>query len=282
VFFGIAALCATAMASRAIAAPMNFTVNPALSSISVQAYLGGPPAGGGTLITSSQDPIIDTTTTALGGTLVADISAPGPNISFPGGSNITYANQPINVLPDSNGGNAVSPDPAMTGGSPAQIGLFVNIPGLATGYLAISGALSDVTDFAAGGTPLAGGMFDATQQNILVTAGNGAYWINAPSLGGVQNGTTVLAPPALSAQNGVDSQGNVFPQNGSVMTVGPVSTITLPLFADQVVTLSGLPIDVIFTGQIVATSVPEPSTMVMAVLGLAGLVPLVVRRLRKA
>ncbi|HEY1599939.1 MAG TPA: PEP-CTERM sorting domain-containing protein [Pirellulales bacterium] len=278
----IAALGLAAISNHASAGPVTFTIDPTQSSLQAIAYLGGPPSGGGTQITTAQSGTSDTT--SLYGSLVADTAAAGGNISFPGGSNVNYTYQPGNFLPDANGGDATGPDPAGTGGAPAQFGLLVNIPGLATGYISISSALSDISDFSAGGTPLSGGSFDATQQNVLVTQGSIAYWISAPALSATPLfGSSVIAPPTLAAQNGVDSAGNSNGQVGSVTTIGGVTTITLPIFADQVVSVSGLPVDVVFTGQIVATAtVPEPTTFALAGFGIVGLMLVATRRLRRS
>jgi hypothetical protein len=277
----IVALAGALIASRASAAPVSFTIDPTQSSLQAIAYLGGPPSGGGTQITTAQTGTSDTT--SLYGNLIADTSAPGGNISFSGGSVVNYTYQPGNMLPDANGGDATGPDPLGTGGAPAQFGLLVNIPGLATGYISISSALSDVSDFTAGGTALSGGSFDATQQNVLVTQGSIAYWISAPAISATPLfGSSVIAPPTLSAQNGVDSSGNSNGQVGTVTNIGGVTTITLPIFADQVVSVSGLPVDVIFTGQIVATAtVPEPTTFALAGVGMVGLMLVANRRLRR-
>ena len=71
-------VAAVAMAGSAFAA--TFIIDPLQSSLNAAAYLNGPPGpGGGTQITVSQSALIDTTTTSLNGTLLANIG--GGNIS---------------------------------------------------------------------------------------------------------------------------------------------------------------------------------------------------------
>jgi len=273
----VAALGMAAIGNSA-SADTSYTIDPTLSSLSVAVYLGGPP-GIGTLVTVPQSGTSDTT--QLSGTLNATI---GGNISFGGGSNVIYGYQAGNFLPDANGGTPSNPDPAMTGGAPAQIALALDpTTGLGTGYIAIGSsvaAASDVTNVTPGGTALTAGLFDATQQNVLVTSGNISYWLDTVLASA--NGAQIIATPGspLTAQNGVDSFGNTTPLVGSVVVAGPITTITLPVFADQFVSLgSGLGIDVVFTGTIVANTpmagVPEPGTfgmmgVAMVGLGLAG------------
>jgi hypothetical protein len=269
----VAALGMAAIGNRA-SADTSYTIDSTLSSLNVAVYLGGPP-GTGTLVTLPQAPGSDTAT--LSGFLNATV---GGNISFGGGSNVVLNNQPGVFLPDANGGDSTGPDPAGTGGAPASIALSLDPSiGLGTGFIAISGATSDVTNFAPGGTALTAGTFDATQQNILVTNGSLAYWLN--TVLGLEFGQETVATPTspLSAQNGVDSGGNTTPLLGTAVVVGNLTTIVLPIFADQSETLSGLPIDIVFSGTIVATAVasavPEPGTfgmmgVAMVGLGLAG------------
>jgi len=288
IFFMVAALGMAAIGDRASAATVNYTIDSALSSLQVGVYLGGPPPpdGGGELVTLPQSLTSDTS--ILSGSLLANLA--GGNISFPGGSNIEYGYQPGNYLPDANGGNESGPDPNGTGGAPAQIALQLDpATGLGTGYISIANAVSDITNATSSpsGTPITAGTFDATQQNVLVTAGNLAYWLNT-TIAGLVYGSEVAATPTkpLSAQNGIDSQMNTYPQVGTVTSVAGITTITLPIFADQFVLIgSGVGIDIVFTGQIVATaaSIPEPSTFVLAGIGLVGSILLFkARRRRKA
>jgi hypothetical protein len=264
--FVLAAFGIIAMGSRASAD--TYTIDEANSSVTAAVYLGGPPDAGGGQITEAQLPGSDTS--ALFGTLNADVS--GGNISFGGGSSISLTSFPTVLLPDANGGDSSSPDPAGTGGATWQIGLqtndLANANGL-QGYIGITNGTLDITGAA---TPLSGGSFDATAQTISLLTANLGYWLNLNIPGvftGVVYGAETVAPPTGTAQNGVDSAGYSNYQQGSV--VG--NTIILPIFADVQQAVSGITVDVIFTGQIVAirqVAVPEPSTFVLGSIGLVG------------
>jgi len=265
-------LVLTALGLVAIGARANadtsYAIDSALSSVTATVYLGGPPSQGGQAITTYQ--VLGSDTSALTGTLNADIS--GGNISFDGGSSIGLTNFPTHLLPDANGGNASGPDPAGTGGATWQFGLETNAfaeAGGLSGYIGVGGATLDISG---GATPITAGTFDATQQTISLLTANIAYWLNVdiPSLlVGIEFGSEVVAPPTATAQNGVDTAGVSNYQLGTV--VG--NTIVLPLFADVSQAVSGLTVDVIFQGQIVASPgalVPEPSTFVLGGIGLIG------------
>jgi hypothetical protein len=275
-----------AVGSRA-SADATYSIDPTLSYLTVGVYQGDP-LNGGSLATGPQIGTSDTT--SLFGTLQATIG--GGTISF-GGASVGLTYQSTNMLPDANGGDSTGPDPAGTGGAPAQFGLVLvpNALGL-TGFLSVYNAAATITDFTPGGTALTPGpgtgVFDATEQNIGLTSAGISYWINAQSLGaGILYGSEVVAPPTASVQNNVSSGGYSTYAQGTVTTVGGITSILLPVFADVQQVVSGITLDVLLSGQIVATSVsavPEPSTFVLAGVALAG--SLVVagarRRLRKA
>jgi hypothetical protein len=269
----VAALGMVAIGNRANA-DSSYVIDPTQSYVEVGIYGGGSPLSGGNLFSYAQVPgTPGSDTSFLQGTLNADTS--GGNISFGGGSSISLTNFPTNLLPDVGGGDASGPDPGGTGGAPAEIGLGVNIGGAVTGVASINGATLDVSG---GATPVVGGLFDGTQQSIsLLTAGI-TYWLDASGLGaGILYGSEVVAPPISTAQNGVDSNGNSTYQTGTVIG----NTITLPLFADVSETVSGITLDVVFQGQIVATLapvVPEPSTFVLGSIGLVSVLAYRVRR----
>jgi hypothetical protein len=271
-----------AVGSRA-SADSTYYIDPSQSYLTVGVYLGDP-LKGGNLGTASQTGTSDTTW--LYGNLQAAIG--GGNISFGGGS-VGLAYQTTNMLPDANGGDSAGPDPAGTGGAPAQFGLVLLPNGLGlSGYLSVYNAAATVTDFA-GPTALTPGpgvgIFDATQQDVGLTSAGISYWLNGVAAGlGILYGSEVVAPPTASVQNNVSSGGYSTYAQGVVTSLGGVTSILLPVFADVEQVVSGITLDVLLSGQIVATSVPEPSTFVLAGVGLVGSLVVVSarRRLRKA
>jgi len=267
-----AGLCMAMIGSRASAAPMTYVIDPTLSSLTVAIFLGGPPLAGGTDVTLPQIGTSDTS--SLSGTLNIDTST-GGSISFTGGT-VTPAIQPSPLLPALDGGTPASPGLPVAG--VYQFGLQLNQGiGLGTGYASVFNVASNVTDFN-GATPVvAGGLFDATQQNVNILSGNLSYWLNlgAP-FNEVVYGSTAAAPPTLSARNGIDSHSSTgYIGSGSISSVGPISTVTLPVFADAFVAIgSGVGVDIIFSGQIVAVagavSIPEPGSITLMGIALVG------------
>ncbi len=276
----LAAFGIVMIGSRA-SADLVYTINPAQSYLTLEVYDGGSPLSGGYQVTESQvgpGGLGSSDTTSLSGTLNASVG--GGSISFGGGSSLEFAYQPEPLLPNASGGNASGPGTP----SPAQYGLTVqpdNVLG-ASGYIALSGAAGDITNYSGpSGLTLVNGTtssFHATNQNFVLTAAGLAFWLNVPGLG-VDYGTEVLAPPAVSVQNGVDAYGFSTYSTGTVTTLAGITSITLPVFADVHVDVyigptSYIPLDVVMTGQIVASSVaspvPEPSTLVLACVGVVG------------
>lgn len=242
-----AELGALALAPAASAATLSYTVDPTLSSLQFAVYIFGAPPDG-TLLTAPQTPGSDIT--SLGGTLLADVGV--GTINFPGGSAISFANQPVDQLPEPGGGPALN----MYGSpAPAQYGLSVIL--IDSGPLALRNLLADVTS----SVPIAllAGSFNSAGTSLGTVTGDADYNLDglAPAFG----------TSSLAGQSGPNSTGV-----GTVTVAGPLTTITIPIFVDVPLVVNNIPLDAIFTGQIVATNiVPEPSSLVLACFGLLGL-----------
>jgi hypothetical protein len=266
----LVALGMVAMGSRA-SADTAYTIDSSLSFLTASIYAGSP-LSGGTQVSSFQ--VVGSDTSALQGALNADTS--GGNISFGGGSSIgltTFAGG--NLLPDANGGDSSGPDPAGTGGIPAQLGLTLDLSPIGAPVFGFANVNTATLDVTGAGTSLGGGgSFDATAQTIQLTTAQLALWVNAeglmiPGVGILPETLTITPGSNAIAPNGIDSSGTSNYQTGTV--VG--NTITLPIFADVQEGVSGITLDIVFSGQIVATAgaaVPEPSTFVLGGLGLVG------------
>jgi len=274
----VAAVDVSAIVVPGRAAPTTYDINPALSSLKMTMYAGGPPSAGGTQISFPQTPGSDIT--HLFGTLDA-VTDGTSYVSFPGGSTIQFANQPTNQLPDADGGDATGPDPDGTGGAEAQYGLIINIPGVATGFLSLSTLLAFYHDSMAGDTELAAGVFDARELIFGTSHSNAAYWLDATqSGGGIVTGRYDPNIPEIWDPGGNLPAG--LELLGSVTTLGNVQTITTSIYSDLEGHLLGIPIEFVFTGTIVATTaIPEPGTMVVAGIGLVALVPMLRRPIRR-
>ena len=162
--------------------------------------------------------------------------------------------------------------------------------GLGAGYVSFSGVTAAAYNSPSNpdGTPLTPlnsttSSFDATAQTLAATVGLESFWLNN-TIFGMTYGT--IPGYEYSPQNHVDHEGNVYPATGTVTTVGGVTTVTLPLFLDVYIVLTdGIAYDDIISGQIVASTVPEPSTIILAGVGLVAGSMLIFhtrRRLRKA
>jgi hypothetical protein len=245
----VATICWLSTAHLAAGATLSYSVNPTLSSLQFAIYIFGTPANGGTLLTAPQT--LGSDITSLGGTLLADVS--GGTISLPGGSAVTFANQPIDQEPDIGGGpsSGVPGPPA-----PAQYGLNVIL--IDSGPVALRGLLADLTS-PGGPIGLLAGTFNAGQVTLGTTAGSADY--------NLVGAATAFGNSSLAGQSGPNDPGL-----GTVTTLGGITTITIPISVDVPLVVSGIPLDAIFTGQIVASlPVPEPSTLILAGLSLLGL-----------
>ncbi len=167
-----------------------------------------------------------------------------------------------------------------------------------SGYVSVAQAAGDITNYvgpsaltstgpgtstflATVGVPSPG---NGEGQNVVLTQGIANYWLNTGSIAGIVYGTLGASG---AVPNGIDSYGNDTGNTGTVTTVGTITTIDLPIYGDiseHISTGSGsVTLDIILTGQIVAsvTSIPEPSTLVLASVGLVSSLLVVAARRRK-
>ncbi len=110
--------------------------------------------------------------------------------------------------------------------------------------------------------PLTNGSFSANDVYTAFPHDGAAYWISVPAFGGTLFGA-LTNTHVDEFFNGTDSQGNITPLLGTVSGL----TVTIPLLLDSSTVVDNLPVDFIYTGQIVATLVPEPPAFALAALG---------------
>ncbi len=264
----LVAVAVSAIAGRASAGEVIYTIDPTQSYVQLALWHGSQQ------ISIAQAPGTDTT--SLSGTIGATIA--GGTISFGGDTTINYANQSMNLLPDAGGGSATNPDPNGTGGTTASFGLEFNPAlGLGTGFLNYTFASAISSD----PIPLSNGTYgtaDPTQMSMSVTQPTPAnYWLDSTL--GVAYGFSTWHPDdtgVWAAKDATNAPPIVVYPNGSMVI--PIDVV-LPgrLFYGPGSTAH---IDYVFTGQIVATAVPEPSSLVLAGFGAAGLAVSVLRSRR--
>jgi len=301
---GVAGVCALALSSRMVeAAPLVYTIDPAQSSLHIQIFAQDPNDATNLVpVSLPQTPGSDTS--ALSGTILADTT--GGNIALTANNNIQFANQALPQGPAANGGIDSpgapfdgDPSPPFTGlPSQPNAGLETANYGLQLivfndptdpldvynaailGLSAISNALGAIS----GTSPLSGGSFNAAPLSLTVANGNLAYNLNLGD--GTPLGPTGanLLPPGTTNIGGTTSPMDATVGNGSVMTVGPLQTITIPVSVTVVENVSIATLYAVFTGTVVASAVvvPEPSTFALAGFGALALIPVIRRRLRKA
>jgi len=240
-----------AFASRAVAVPLTFTIDPTLSSLHIIIKSAGTP------ISSPQ--FAGSDTSSISGTVNTDIT--GSTIQFLTTANEVLALQPAPLAPAIGGGGTF---PAL-GSDPGNIGMWLFVPGVAAG--ALRGLVSDNTS---GVIPLVGNAFDSTQVTLIQSAGTIDY--NLTGLGGAF--ATLKGHGSLAGGSGLNGAAG-----GTLVSALGIDTLTLPLSVDIPFTAGPATLDAIVTGVVVATApVPEPSTLIMAGLGLVATAGLVGRR----
>jgi len=247
------AACLSVGALRATAA--TFVLDPNNSNLKVS--VGGyEDDGNGNLVfvsfTSPQTPGSDNT--SLSGSLQATVG--GGLIDFTGLSNIVFDNQSVDQEP--------LPGGILPGSATANYGVNLNVfDGAIFGPGAIRGALADLT----GNSLLVGNQFDSAGLLLALTAGTIDINLDANAIG-----QGILATSAAISGN---SAANLATP-GTLDLVGSDLNLYIPIFVEVAVPVQAgsLTLTVIarFEGQITATSlVPEPSTFLMAGVGLVGL-----------
>ncbi|HEY2839317.1 MAG TPA: hypothetical protein VGJ26_09220 [Pirellulales bacterium] len=232
----MAAVCVAivSLASPLLADPLVFQIDNSQSFMSLELQ-----SADGDALTTAQTPGSDTT--ALSGTLNVDLT--GSTIQFLSTLDTQFALQAVPQQPLING------DP---GSSPAQFGYTVELPGVASGFIASRNYVGDATSAP---LPWSGGSFDATGIQIAVPISDSSY--NVVVLGTPYQGDIVGGFPAANELSG-----------GSLTLSGGVYTLTVPLYVETEFSLLGLDIVGVFSGQVVATAaVPEPGALMLATLG---------------
>lgn len=233
---GATLVCLLSAMPAARAVPLSFTIDPEQSfgSFALETVDGEP-------ISTPQTPGSDTTN--LSGTALIDVD--GGNIQFVTTADTQFALQPEDQQPLPGG------DP---GTAPAQFGLDILVPGTASG---VTAARQYVADATSGPIPLIGTFFDSSQVTLDLPSGNTDY--NLTILGNPVSGSITENFPAL---NEIAA--------GQLVLENNVYTMTMPFLIAGSITISGIPIVPVYSGQIVATAiVPEPSSAALALLGIA-------------
>lgn len=241
---GIGAAAGTARANL-----YDYTIDPALSSLSVSGSLTGNPAGPQTAGSLS---------TSFSGTIVADL-APG-SIAFPGGSSINAALQADEQQPDSTDFPSTS--------APANYGRTADGPFSSTTDEAIRDLALDMQDDTSGaGISLSGGNFDSGSLVLLLNSG-----------------TSDSVYATVGNQIDLSGKGTANGTAGGMSTLtqsGGIETLTLKIDSGAIAYSIEQSADstLSFTGTLVATRiVPEPAS-----LGLCALAGLdLLRRKRRA
>jgi hypothetical protein len=248
----IAALFLTATSVQA--AVVNLTVVPGLSSLKIGGNIDASSVGGPgfkNLPISAQGPGGDIT--SYSGSISIDLQ-PG-TIQLLTGSSIVAANSGVWSPAGTNGGG----DPVAGTFAPANYGVQVAAIGaLSTYYNLVMDFGAPIVGIASTPTPLVGNNFNLLGQAMSYDTGRTAI------TSGLGNGDSNYAGfPTIFGTNGVDTG----TWDGTTLTIPVHSTVTYTIDEDL-----GIIGTVTMTGTLVATTIPEPSTMIMAGLGVVGLV----------
>ncbi len=297
------AACAGALliSQTAQAGTVVFTLNQSMSQLTLSGNVSA--VDGSTKVGPSAITAQDKANTKNGdpgslvshqnGTLV--VNEGSGNISFPGGSVINAVNYsgatiggtPVNLAP-AIGGAAASPT------APADYGFSVSLVEIifqvASGPLAIRNMVNDFasnTTIPTTGTPTNLSWASNTGAESIVSNGSlpmGSldYYVTLGTIvgGGTVGGTTTISGLPLSA--------NSAPTHGTLVTSGLNQTITVPIaqtitYTDAISSTESITVNLTLTGSLVGTGiVPEPGSFALLGVGLAALVPLAVRRFRRA
>ncbi len=199
------------------------------------------------------------------GTIQLKVKPAVQTIQFLGGSSVD-ANISGDWGPVSGGGPAGQLLTTLSH-APADYGL--SLSGLV--WAALRGFVMDTNS---GVLPYDGAGDFPADVNLPVSAGDLAY---TDTLGGafVTPGGSDLTGLGLVSTSALAG-------NGNVSIVGNLVTLNLPVNIVQTVDVAGTPVDLLFSGRIVAsgTLIPEPSSIVLAGLGCLSLVGLAIRRRR--
>lgn len=225
----------------------TFTLDSALSHLSyaIESSPGVP-------LTTAQ--FAGSDTTSLSGTQTVNLT--GSSVQFLSTGNIQFGLQPSPVDPAVGG--------AYPGSAAGQYGLLALSPGViggpgpgGTGLIAARDLVADATS---GVIPLIGNTFDASQ--IVGAFVTGSLDVNL----------LVAGNPYVGTVSTVGSANNEL-AGGTLTSAGGIDTLTIPIYVEAPVTVSGVTVLEAISGQMVATAaVPEPSSITLACVAVAGLV----------